>query len=275
MREKLSKSKNVIIIVVCILVIIGCIGYLVYDAHQTKLEWEEYERQKQEILASMSTPSPTPMPTPAPTPTPTPTPLLGMDRVDFAQLETENPDIYAWIQIPDTEIDYPILQSEEDNYYLMRNADGSVGYPGCIYTNKCNYKDFTDCNTVIYGHNMKNGSMFAGLHDFKEEAFFDENEVLYIQTREALHTYTIYGVVTFDDRYIPDAFSVRSADGLMAFDSSIKSGKWGYSNFREDITLTKEDKVVTLSTCIANEGSKRLLLVGMLTDTHSYEEQDG
>ena len=88
-------------------------------------------------------------------------------EVDFADLqENTNGDIYAWIHIPDTKIDYPVLQHPTDNsYYLNHNLDGSRGYPGCIYTEDYNKKDFTDPNTVLYGHNMKNGTMFAGLHN--------------------------------------------------------------------------------------------------------------
>ena len=71
-----------------------------------------------------------------------------------------NSDVYAWITVPGTEIEYPILQHHSDNsYYFMHNIDGSYGYPGCIYTENLNSKDFTDNNMVIYGHNMKNDSM--------------------------------------------------------------------------------------------------------------------
>lgn len=100
--------------------------------------------------------------------------------VKFEELQAVNPDIYAWITVPGTVIDYPILQHASDNtYYLMHNIDGSYGYPGCIYTENMNSKDFTDNNTVIYGHNMKNGSMFAQLHKFEDPDFFNENrEVL-------------------------------------------------------------------------------------------------
>ena len=74
---------------------------------------------------------------------------------DFGQLHEQNQDIYAWIVVPGTQVDYPLLQSETDNYYLDYNLDHSKGYPGCIYTNQCNRKDFSDYNTVLYGHNMK------------------------------------------------------------------------------------------------------------------------
>ena len=92
--------------------------------------------------------------------------------VDFAGMWETNEDVYAWITVPGTVIDYPILQHATDNtYYLNYNIDGSYGYPGCIYTENMNSKEFTDNNTVIYGHNMKNGTMFAGLHKFEDAAF--------------------------------------------------------------------------------------------------------
>lgn len=76
--------------------------------------------------------------------------------IDFASLKETNPDIYAWIEIPDTNVNYPIVQSaDDDSYYLNHTIDGQEGYPGSIYTEKVNAKDFSDFNTVIYGHDMK------------------------------------------------------------------------------------------------------------------------
>ena len=106
-------------------------------------------------------------------------------NIDWAELKSENPDIYAWIYIPGTNVDYPILQHpDEKSYYLDHNIDGSEGYPGCIYTQNVNSKDWMDPNTVIYGHNMNDGSMFHDLHKFEDNAFFDENSLcLYILLR--------------------------------------------------------------------------------------------
>lgn len=78
--------------------------------------------------------------------------------IDFAALKEENSDVYAWIYVPGTNVDYPVLQHPTDDaYYLEHNMDGSKGLPGCIYSESVNTKDFTDPNTVLYGHNMKNG----------------------------------------------------------------------------------------------------------------------
>ena len=84
--------------------------------------------------------------------------------IDFAVLQEQNPEVYAWIQIQDTNIDYPILQREGDNgYYLNHTIDGEQKTEGSIFTEDYNSKDFEDPNTVIYGHDMKNGSMFQNL----------------------------------------------------------------------------------------------------------------
>ena len=109
-------------------------------------------------------------------------------NLDWASLYAENKDIYAWIYIPGTQVDYPVLQStSDDTYYLNHNIDGSYGKPGCIYTEKINSKDFTNYNTVLYGHNMKNGEMFGCLHDYEDKTFFDENPyVLYTQRKKPM-----------------------------------------------------------------------------------------
>ena len=108
----------------------------------------------------------------------TPEPELPDNPIDFATLQERNADVYAWIKIPDTKVDYPILQSGDkpENFYLNHNIDGEYEFAGCIYTQKLNKKDFTDPNTVIYGHNMKNGTMFKALHQFRNKDFFEANK---------------------------------------------------------------------------------------------------
>ena len=93
--------------------------------------------------------------------------------VDFDSLQKENPDIYAWITIPDTVIDYPIVQSSEDNaYYLNHSAEKTDSASGAIYSENYNKKNFDDPITLLYGHNMKDGSMFAGLHKYEEDTYY-------------------------------------------------------------------------------------------------------
>ncbi len=187
--------------------------------------------------------------------------------VKFDELQSVNPDVYAWITIPGTEIDYPILQHASDNsYYLMHNIDGSYGYPGCIYTENLNSKDFTDNNTVIYGHNMKNGSMFAQLHKFEDPDFFQENrEVLIYLPEEVLH-YTIFAAHIYDDRHLLYSFDFSDAEVYEKYLQSIFDTRDMSANIDKETTVTKDDQIITLVTCIGSQPNNRLLVQAVLTD---------
>ena len=187
--------------------------------------------------------------------------------VKFEELQAVNPDIYAWITVPGTVIDYPILQHASDNtYYLMHNIDGSYGYPGCVYTENMNSKDFTDNNTVIYGHNMKNGSMFAQLHKFEDPDFFNENrEVLIYLPDEVLH-YTIFAAHIYDDRHLLYSFDFTNPEVYQKYLDSIFSTRDMSANIDKDITVTTDDQIITLVTCIGSQPNNRLLVQAVLTD---------
>ena len=187
--------------------------------------------------------------------------------VKFGELQKVNPDVYAWITIPGTDIDYPILQHASDNsYYLMHNMDGSYGYPGCIYTENLNSKDFTDNNTVIYGHNMKNGSMFAQLHKFEDPDFFRNNREIWIYLPEEVLHYTIFAAHIYDDRHLLYSFDFSDPEAYQKYLDSVFSIRDMNANIDKEITVTKKDQIITLVTCIGNQPNNRLLVQAVLTD---------
>lgn len=187
-------------------------------------------------------------------------------EIDFAELQANvNQDIYAWIHIPDTQIDYPVLQHPTDNsYYLDYNLDGSKGYPGCIYTEDYNKKDFSDPNTVIYGHNMKNGTMFAGLHLFEDSEYFEDHPYVYIYTEDKLYVYEIFAAYESGNEHIlyNNDFSDRYV--FLKYLSKIMNSRTMNGNIREDISVTADNRIITLSTCAANKPDKRYLVQGVL-----------
>lgn len=195
--------------------------------------------------------------------------------VKFEELQAVNPDVYAWITVPGTDIDYPILQHASDNsYYLMHNIDGSYGYPGCIYTENMNSKDFTDNNTVIYGHNMKNGSMFAQLHKFEDPDFFDANrEVLIYLPDEVLH-YTIFAAHIYDDRHLLYSFDFADPDVYQKYLDSVFNIRDMSANIDKDVTVTTDDQIITLVTCIGSQPNNRLLVQAVLTDREAGTEAE-
>ena len=193
--------------------------------------------------------------------------------VDFAGMWEINEDVYAWITIPGTIIDYPILQHATDNtYYLNYNIDGSYGYPGCIYTENLNSKDFTDNNTVIYGHNLRSGAMFTSLHKFKDEDFFEENCKVYIYTPQREYDYTVFAAYVYDDRHLLYSFDFADNEVYANYLEDIQSMRSMNALFREDIIVTAEDKIITLVTCIGNQPSKRLLVQAVLEQEEIEKE---
>lgn len=256
--------------VVMIAILLACATSFAYD-HDRKLAME------QELLALrqayLEEPEPEEIPAEEAVDEPVEEPLIYCDAViDFVGLREENADIYAWLQVPGTRIDYPVLQCEEDNYYLSHNVDGSQGYPGSIYTNQCNAKDFSDSITVMYGHNMKNGTMFAGLHNFEDEDFFAQNEEILVYTDTARYTYGIYMAAAYGDPYIPALFDVKTGEGAVAFCREVSAYEDERKLIRQEMEITEEDCLLILSTCIAKEDTKRYLVIGKLLEIAYYSE---
>ena len=187
--------------------------------------------------------------------------------IDFASLKERNNDIYAWITIPGTKVDYPILQKpENDSYYLDHTVDGLEGLPGAIYTESIHNQEFTESNTVIYGHNMKDDSMFGSLHDYEKVDFFRENRDVFIYTPEHIYTYEIFAAVTYSDAYIPFAYDFTTDEGYQEFLDSIYDSKNMTNQFAEDVEVTTDDCIITLSTCIGNKPNNRYLVLAVLKD---------
>lgn len=187
-------------------------------------------------------------------------------EVDFEALQADtNKDIYAWIYIPDTAIDYPVLQHETNNlYYLEYNLDGSKGYPGCIYTENYNTKDFTDPVTVLYGHNMKNGTMFAGLHKYEDADYFAEHPYVYVYTPEGLLVYQIFAACLYSDKHILLNFDFSEQKSYETFLEEVTSVRGMNNNYNEDVEVTAEDRVLVLSTCVSTKPTNRYLVLGVL-----------
>ena len=121
--------------------------------------------------------------------------------LDLDSLHRINPDIYAWLDIPGTDISFPILQSAEDEYfYLSHNESKEADDGGCIYTEYFNRKDFSDPNTVIYGRNVD--GRFALLHQFQDRDFFDANRTLNIYLEDRVLRYQIFAAYNYDDRHL-------------------------------------------------------------------------
>lgn len=186
--------------------------------------------------------------------------------IDFDSLNALNSEVYAWIRIPGTLIDYPILQRiNDDSYYLNHTADGTEGLPGSIYTESVNSTDFSDRNTVIYGHDMKDKSMFGGLSDFVDKEYMNTNSIIYIYTPQNIFTYKIFAAITYDNRHIMHSFDFSTEYGFQEYLDSIFSVRNMHTYIDDSVQVDSSDRIITLSTCNGNE-NQRFLVEAVLID---------
>ena len=186
--------------------------------------------------------------------------------IDFASLKAQYPDIYAWITIPGTRIDYPIVQHPSDNgYYLNHTVDGRQRIEGAIFTENYNNKDFDDPNTLIYGHNMKNGSMFKGLHKYRDKQFFSENSEVIIYQEGRILRYKIFAAYVYDNRHIMLSFDFNDENVYRSYLNSVLTKRDMSSNIDTTIEVTPKDKIITLSTCNCNNKQRYLVQAVLLS----------
>ncbi len=188
--------------------------------------------------------------------------------INFNKLWEINTDLYAWIKIPDTMINYPIAQypGDNDTYYLDHNMYKESAFAGCIYTEKANSKEFDDPNTVLYGHNMLNGSMFRALHDFRDKDFFDKNQYIYVYLPDKTLTYHIFAAYEYDDRHILDSFDFSDSDEYRKYLKYAQNPTSTLYRNTRDLNVTVDDKIITLSTCFGDVTTSRYLVQGVLID---------
>lgn len=183
-------------------------------------------------------------------------------QVDFESLQQANPDVKAWIQfegIP--EISYPVLQHPTDNeFYLKKMWNKEENTAGSIFLDVSNSADFQDYNTFIYGHNMKNLSMFGRLKEYKEQEFLTGKEYFWIYTPTVNYQYQIFSI---HEAKVDSGLFRTFTDKGDEFTEYILASK-AASRYDTMVGVTGEDKIVTLSTCTARGDNWRLLVQGKL-----------
>lgn len=188
--------------------------------------------------------------------------------VDFEALQKKNSDIYAWITIPGTEIDYPIVQSSTDNgYYLNHSAEKTESASGAIFSENYNSKEFDDYITAIYGHNMRDGSMFTGLHQYEDSAFLKEHQDIIIYTPNAILKYKIFAAYLSDDRHVVLYYNQgRTEDNRRAYLNEIMSQRTMKSSLDTSANADVNSKILTLSTCHSAGDDYRYLVQAYLEE---------
>ncbi|MBQ7920242.1 MAG: class B sortase [Lachnospiraceae bacterium] len=282
-----NKTRNIVAYILLGVAAV-CAIVLIINAVCNRSAENEVDSMKESFVVELTpepiveTATPKPEDTEAPTATPGPTedPFLSLEGydvparvIDFEGLKETAPDVYAWLLVPGTDIDYPIVQHpEEPEYYLRRTPEGKDATAGSIFTEMYNNTEWTDNNTIIYGHNMRNGSMFATLHNFEEQEFFEENQFIYIYSPDnTVRVYQVFGAYEFGDMHLTLTYGMNTEEGYGEFLSGLGELVNEGNLFREDVEVTTEDTIITLSTCVRGKDYNRFLVSAKLVAMGTME----
>ena len=197
-----------------------------------------------------------------------------VNPIDFDALTAEYPDVYAWIRIPGTNVDYPIVQREGDNsYYLTHTIDGQTKKEGSIFTEDYNTKTFDDPNTIIYGHDMRNGSMFKTLHKYRDKQFLLENPDVYIYQENRMLQYKIFAAYITDSRHLMLTYDFNDENIFRDYVKNVLTKSNINSNIDVSVDVNTDNKIITLSTCNGNN-TQRYLVQAVLVSTVEYGKDE-
>ena len=196
-------------------------------------------------VATQTQVSPTPTPAPSSTPPPTPTPVPYVISDQLAEVRAKNPDAVGWLTIPGTRIDDPVVCGTDNDFYLKHDYLGNKDIAGAIYQDFRNAGSFSDRHSILYGHNMKDGTMFHNLRYFKEEDFTRENNRIILETLDGMTEWQVFAsyVMTTDFYVIQTIFS-GDAEYQKFIDTLIEKSDFDYG-----IDVTAEQQILTLLTC--------------------------
>ena len=185
-----------------------------------------------------------------------------LPEIDFKALQEVNPQIIGWIYSPDTVINYPVTQGDDNEYYLHHLADGTYNISGCPFLDVKNTADFSDENSIIYAHHMQNGTMFAGITWYADQAYYEEHPAIYLITPEKYYLLEPFAGYTT---------TMDSSAYRLTIPNAHEFAEWlreicGKSDFRASMRLMTHDRILTLSTCAYSFQDARYVLHCKMTE---------
>ncbi len=259
-------SRKIRLIIMALLLAVFCAagGVILYTQYKYEKEDKVYEQAAEEFTHRVENTGTT-----GTSGTTGEAGMAGPDiplKVDFEKLRETNSDVVGWIYCEDTAINYPILQGSDNDYYLRRNLNQEHQTAGSIFMESTNHPGFADSNTIIYGHHMKNGSMFACLDEWADQAFYETHPVMWLLTPEQDYQILLFAGYTTpatSDTYITFDGPCQELEEYL--DRCLKQ-----SDFQADFdilgetALDPDGRYVVLSTCAYNFKDARYVLHGKL-----------
>lgn len=256
----MNKTVKILLIALCVV----CVGVFCYSGYQLFSTLSEY-KAAQNFYEDLSNEYVT-----TESPSATDSPVTENDddsdketspiTVDFEKLLATNSDVSGWLYSADTSINYVIAQGSDNNEYLHHMIDGTYNSSGTLFLDCECAPEFAGANSIIYGHNMKDGSMFNSLTNYKEQEYYDAHPVMYINT--PTQNYKVEIFTAYICNYDSDTYTLTfaSEEEYGAYLEKMQS----QSDFTSDVEVTTNDRIVTLSTCTYEYDNARFVVQGKL-----------
>ena len=244
-KKTILFSNNIVdtavIAIILLLVAIGC--YAIWDSNQV---FQTANATRYEIYK----------------------PTIKDEGKSFAELQAINPDIFGWLTVYGTHVDYPLVQGLDNMHYVNTSAEGQYSLSGAIFLDTACSRDFADFNSLIYGHHMEKQAMFGEIGYFTDKSYFDARKygMLYYGGQEhGLEFFAVVHADAYDDTVFRTGIENR-IDQQAYLDMLLER-----AIYSREIQVTADDRIVLLSTCSASSTNGRDILIGRITD-ELYED---
>jgi len=194
-------------------------------------------------------------------------PTIEDEGKSFKELQAINAEVFAWLTVYGTNIDYPVTQGPDNMKYVSTNAEGLYSLSGAIFLDSHNSKDFSDFNSILYGHHMEKKKMFGEIGNFSDKDIFDANRYGNLYFDEKDHGLEFFAFV-HTDAYNSAVFTanVEATQSQAYLDNLLANAM-----YTRDIGVTADDRIILLSTCSSNSTNGRDILIARITD-ETYED---
>ena len=186
--------------------------------------------------------------------------LVELPGIDLVQLREVAPEAVGWIYSEGTTIDYPVMQARDNSYYLSHLYDGTRNKVGSIFLDFRNDPDFSNQNSVLYGHHMESGQMFASLEGYKKQSYYEEHSSLILFTRDAIYKIELIGGYVAENEKETLDLVYESDEDFLSFIKEVRER----STFTANVEVNAEDKLLTMLTCTYDFLDSRYILVGKM-----------
>lgn len=256
MKKSTKPLIHPALLVILVLLSVALLGFSIYKLTSLGAEYQEGEVVYDAIAQYVEIPD-----LKAPPPPEQKAEETNWPEVDFAALRAVNPEVVAWLICEGTQLNYPVVQGSDNAYYLKHLFDGTWNSAGCLFVDCGNIPGFLDQNMVVYGHNMKNKSMFSILTEYKSQEFYDAHPRMLLLTPEQnfrIELFAGYVAGTQDNAW---QLSFASEKEFCDWIETVREK----SLFQSDVEVEVSDRLITLSTCSYEFDDARYILIGKLS----------